>query len=172
MTHAWNALHRFVLVTFFAILSACSVALVPDYDPEIADGLNALNLRTLTLMSAVEGGAAAQGFGTRRAEYDAIIGGFDALRLRAEARDVPPLGPALLRRLEGLGFTPGLCRDEGAVDCVNPTPKILANVTEGLRKMRDTDAARGLDPGLVQLFRNGYETSILQALTVETALER
>jgi len=161
-------LQRLVLLVAAIFLAGCSVKLVPSYDRTIVEGLTEANRETLELFAAVSNGAPGETFGEREPKYNELIGAFDALRLQADARPVPR--PLVLQWF-GLG-TPDGKQPEEIEKLQNPTPGILEEVRETLIRMRETDRGGRLSATLVTGFKNSYELSIDQALTVEKALER
>lgn len=152
------------------VLTACTIQLVPTYDQALVDGLNKANTETLTLFAELEGQELGkESFATYEARYASVIGQFDALRQRAEARDVPPLAQRLLKlktveRLCGTGV--------GATECVNITPKRLENILAGLRTLRDRHRNRGLASDSIELARGNYDPPIQLVLSIENALKR
>jgi hypothetical protein len=153
-------------VLLLAFLGACAVSLAPTYDPALVARLNAANEKTLTLFSAVSDGSPASAFPGFANRYDELIGAFDAARMQAAAREVPALSQRALAVVGGTEACPV------PDDCVNPTPAILGTVAANLARMRATHAARGLQPDVVDLFKNAHETSMMQALEVENAFSR
>jgi len=165
----WILWWRLPLVLLAALLVAgCAVQLVPAHDPALVEGLSEANRETLELFAAVSGGTTAETFERREATYNRLIGAFDALRLQAGARPVPR--PLVLRWL-GVGGAEDV-EPEEIEKLQNPTPEILATVRDTLIEMRDTDREQGLSALRVTGFKNIYEPSIDQALTVEKAFER
>jgi hypothetical protein len=153
-------------VLLFAFLGACAVTLAPAYDPALVAKLNTTNEKTLTLFSAVSDGSPDSAFPSFAGRYDELIGAFDAARMQAAAREVPALSQ---RALDVVGGSE-VCPDPAT--CANPTPDILAAVAANLGQMKATHAARGLQPDTVALFKNAHETSMMQALEVESAFQR
>ncbi len=157
-----------VIAALLLILSACTVRLAPDYDPVILSGLADANQQTLTLFAALSRGTQPAAFPQREAEYNAVIGKFDALRLEAAARPNPNTANAgLFARAAGVAETPDLEERLKA-----PTPRILATIIAKLTQLRDDDRARPLTPSFVALFKHSYEISFQQAFTYERALQR
>jgi hypothetical protein len=161
-------LKRFVLL-WAVLLTACTIQLAPGYDQALAEGLDASNKQALTLFASLESGSPASEFDSYEPRYAELIGGFDALRQRAMTRQIPPLA----KRLSSLKMVQTFCNSESDPGgCLNVTPSSLAQVLSLLRRMRDTHKSRGLESEQVELFRNGYNPAIAQALTVENALKR
>lgn len=158
-----------VVVAFASFLSitGCAVQLAPPYDKTIVDGLTTANEQTLTLFASLSGGVPANSYGTREATYNALIGKFDALRVQAEARPQPR---PLLYKVLGIG--PDV--NSALADAFKTAPSIpvLKTLVATMTRMRDSDKAGRLTPGIIAGFKTSYETSIDQALTYEKALER
>ena len=151
------------------VLTACTIQLAPAYDRALVEGLDQANTETLTLFAAVESGSPAAKFGGYERSYAELIGTFEALRQRAENRQIPPLA----KRISRISMVRDFCDSRtDPTGCVNASPASLRRVAEVLRKMRDRHRSNGLEPDVVGLFRTDYNTAIAQALTVETALKR
>lgn len=151
------------------VLTACTIQLAPGYDQALAEGLDKANTQTLTLFASVETGSPAAKFSGYEARYSELIGTFEALRQRAENRQIPPLA----KRISRIRPIQDFCNSEtDPTGCVNASPASLKRVTGVLRKMRDRHRSNGLEPDVVDLFRTDYDTAIAQALTVENALKR
>jgi hypothetical protein len=57
-------------VNLLMFLAACTIKLVPLYDPSIVNGLNEANEQTLTLFSSVAAGSSRDGFLKLSNRYD------------------------------------------------------------------------------------------------------
>jgi hypothetical protein len=168
-----DALHRSFLMLWLTLLSvalsACTIQLAPAYDDALASGLADAHTSTLTLFAGVEDGSPATEFADYARDYAMVIGQFDALRQRAEARDISPLASRLTR----LGIVQSLCgRGAEAERCVNASPASITQVLRQLRDMRRQHRTSGLTRDDIQLYRDSYDPAIRQALTVENALRR
>lgn len=164
----WRLLQALFVTLLLALsLGGCAIRLVPSYDPALVEGLDRLNMRTLSLFGALDGGASATEFSRYEDEYAELIGGFEALAMRAEARPVPQLA----NRLTRLGAVAELCGSDAAA-CVNSSPAAMAEIVVTLARMRDLHRDRGLPEELRLGFKRSYQISIHQAMTVETALSR
>lgn len=164
-----SAIRNIVILLWALLLSACTIQLAPGYDQALVEGLDATNTEALTLLASVEDGSPVTEFGEYADDYAQVIGQFDALRQRAENRQIPPLA----KRISKLGIVRDFCNSASdPTGCINASPASLKSVLELLRRMRTQHRTRGLAPDTVELFRTGYDTAISQALTVETALRR
>lgn len=164
-----HSLRLFWLIILSAALSACTVQLAPSYDDALAEGLAEANTQALTLFASVEDGSTPEQFPAYAVSYATVIGRFDALQQRAEARQIPPLATRLTR----LGIVQSVCGGGAeATGCVNASPASIGEVLRQLRDMRRIHRTRGLTAGDVQLYRDSYNPAIHQALTVESALRR
>lgn len=147
-------------------LSACQAAFAPAYDPALVAGFNQSNERALALFSALAGGSSAGAYPSHAAQYDEVIGAFEALKLQAEARPSPPLPPAVAARL-----TTELCSDPAA--CANnPTPFNLAGIVSNLNLMKARHAGVGLTSNYVELRKLDHEVYAANVLVVEEYLKR
>ncbi len=158
---------RALPVSALVCLTACTVAFSPGYDPGLVEGLDEANVAALTLFSTMSQGAPQDSYTGQRQSYDEIIGRFDALRVRAGARDTPAVAPRMVSRF---GLDGEVCADPDA--CINPTPQILATLLTGLRRMQGQHRSGGVPADQVAIYKSGYEVSITQALAVERAFER
>jgi hypothetical protein len=149
-------------------ISGCAIRLVPAYDPALVKALDDLNVRTLSLFGALDGGSGAASFPKYESRYADLIGGFEALVMRAGARPVPQLAAKLAK----LRVVAELCGTDDAAACVNTSPAAMAEIVVTLERMRDVHRTGGLPDELRQGFKGGYQISIHQAMTVETALSR
>ena len=151
------------------VISACTIQLAPGYDKALVEGLDESNTRALTLFASLESGSPASEFEQHEQRYAELIGTFDALRQRAQTRQIPPLA----KRLSSLRIAQSFCNSEAdPTGCVNASPASLGQVLSLLRRMRNTHRASGLAPDIVNVFRDSYNVAIAQALTVENALQR
>lgn len=176
-----------IMMSSLLLLAACAVSLSPAYDPGMVEGLQSANERTLTLFSALSAGGTKAGLAQQGPAYDAAIGAFKALKVRAEARLVPPLSGQLLGYLKknagarGAGWITELCDGDGpgkggggvGTECVYPVPGILDRIVGVITMMKTTQGGpQGLKPDGTQLFQQQYLLYIEQALTIEMALKR
>jgi len=152
-----------------ALLAGCAVRLAPDYDVALLNGITETNTAALKLFADVETGSDATEFPDYRDDYATAIAAFEGLRLRADARPIPPLAD----RISKMPFLSSVCDPAQApAQCLNATGNALKEVVDVLRTMRDRHRTQGLSPDAVQLLRGRYDQEIHQALTVETALDR
>lgn len=156
-----------LLLPLLLWVAACSAVFSPAYDTELVRGLGEANEATLTMFSSLSRGGTQSNYSNYRKNYDEVIGKFDALRIRAEAREMPATPTRVVKKLR---LSKGQCGDVSK--CINPTPAILETLLSGLNRMRDKHQSSGLPADQVPLYKNGYEISITQALTVERAFER
>lgn len=164
-----SAIWKTAILMWAMLLAACTIQLAPDYDQALVEGLGESNAEALTLFASVETGSPASEFDDYDERYAELIGGFEALRQRAATRQIPPLA----RRLSSLPSIAAVCVSESdPTRCVNASPVSLQEVLTLLRAMRDTHRSSGLAVDTVARFRDGYDTAIAQALTVENALKR
>lgn len=148
------------------LVASCEAAFAPAYDPAFVAGFNETNEEALALFSALAGGSSAGAYPRYAAQYDGVIGSFEALKLQAEARPVPPLPPAVAARV-----SPEDCpADAGCA--INPTPFNLAGLIENLNLLKERHARVGLVPDYVGLRKEDYEIYAANVLILEEYLKR
>ena len=161
---------RFAALTALLLLVAvagCTIQLSPAFDADLYKTVTELNVKAETLFAKVSGGGTAANFKTSSATYDALIGGFSAARLAADARGAPPMGV----RLAAQGPLKKICADDPTA-CVNPTPHNLGVIVGLLTDMRDSHRSGRLPAYLVAGFKNRYEIYMNRVLVFEAALNR
>ncbi len=95
------------------------------------------------------------------------------MKNQAQARPTPPLPEKLADQLSKLQILKDICGTDGDPgSCVNSSPSAIVEIVNTLSKMSETHKDKGLKKDIVKLFKGGYDISINQALTVETALKR
>ena len=163
-----------LVLAFGLILSGCMAQLAPPYDDALVKDLIRADEKALVLFSAVADGSEASEFPKFASQYEQLIGKFGSLQNQAEARPVPPLAARLSDQLSKYSVLRQVCGEaEGDPgSCVNSSPSALAQIVKNFTVMRSTHKTKGLPKDLVALFKNPYDISIHQALTVETALKR
>lgn len=163
---------RLIALVAVTLLAACAVQLAPAYDPALVEALDAANARTLTLFAELEDGAPAATYADYRDDYATVIGGFEALRLRAAKRPIPPLA----KRLEKVRFVADFCNSSraelGEGSCVNASPISIGTIVETVRALRQRHRTVGLQSGDIALARSRYDLLIDRAMVVEAALKR
>ena len=109
------------VLVVLALLSACTMSLVPQYQQSLVDGIEAANTKALTLFASVADGSPKSEYAKYEATYDQLIGSFNALAVSAASRPVPPLAANLL-----FGRLKDACATEAnAATCVNSTSNKL-----------------------------------------------
>ena len=146
-------------------LAACTAQLSPPFDQAIYDKVVGLNEQTETLYASLSNGGSAGSFAAKAADYDAVIGGFSALRLQIAARPVPSGISG------GLGPLAAVCGSAPA-DCIDTTTHHLDKIVSFLTAQRDLHQRGKLTAGLVALNKGQYEAEMNPILTFETALQR
>lgn len=161
---------RFAALTALLLLVAvagCTIQLSPAFDADLYKTVTELNVKAETLFAKVSGGGTAANFKTSSATYDALIGGFSAARLAADARGAPPMGV----RLAAQGPWKKICADDPTA-CVNPTPSRLDDVISVITEMRDRHQAGRLPAYRVAYLKSVYEVYMHDVLVFEANLER
>lgn len=160
---------RLLLPILLALnVAGCAIQLAPMFDKTIVEGLTTANEQTMILFASVSSGSSAASFGTRKPEYDSLIGQFDALRLQAKSRPMPQ-PPSLFLKT---GSLVGARVDQIEALSQAPTIEATEQIVVLLTRMRDTDERRGLSRASTGLFKNQFEILIRNALIYEKALER
>ena len=164
-----NRIVLLFLPLFF--LAACTVQLVPAFDAELVKGLNDANEKSQVLFSALSDGPSKDSFDTYKDDYNAIIGKFKALRIRAEARDVPSEAKRLASVLGQSDALQKACGTDASA-CISSSPASMRAVINTLEQMKKAHAEIGLSGGLVMGFVQQYEIDFSQSLFIETSLQR
>ena len=154
----------------FALLSACTMSLVPQYQQSLVDGITAANTKATTLFASLALGSPQSQFSTYKPKYDEVIGALDALRASAQSRPISDLAAKFL----GSGLLKGTC-DQAGVDtnvCANSTPVFLASAIKVLTDVEKKHQRSGVAPDIIAYYKPLYDQQILFALTVENALKR
>ena len=140
-----------------AALAACRI--VPDYDDEIVQSINAATEDTSKFFAKVAGGTNPVDYKKREDTYTTLIGKYDALVLRLEARAYPkPTIPFIASRVPVPEKAPSIA----------PIKKI----SDTLGVMKKLDMTRRTTPAEVAKFREIFEIETRSALTYENALKR
>jgi hypothetical protein len=160
-----------ILTVFSALfLTACALALAPAGDADLVARLNGTNEKAQVFFAGLSGGSGPGEFPAKSGEYDQIEGALEALRMRAEARDVPALGLKLATRLPALSAI-AECQED-PVACVNSSPASLAAAIATIRQMRETHRTAGIATDTAVLFKGQFNPAIAQALAIESLLIR
>ena len=152
------AIRLFLVIGLTAAgLAACR--LVPDYDDEIVQSLNATTEETSKFFAKVAGGTNPADYKKREDTYTTLIGKYDSLVLRLEARAYPkPTIPFIARRVPVPEKAPSIAP--------------IRKISETLGVMRKLDVTRRITPAEVVKFREIFEIETRGALTYENALKR
>ena len=149
---------RILLIVGVAATGLAACRLAPDYDDEIVQSLNAATEDTSKFFAKVAGGTSPLDYRKREETYTALIGKYDALVLRLEARAYPkPTIPFIGNRVPVPEKAPS----------IGPVKKI----SETLGVMKKFDETRRIPPGEVTLYRGIFEIETRNALTYENALK-
>lgn len=169
-----NARPAWLIVFLGLMLSACQATLAPPFDQALVDDLGKADEQALALFTAVQDGSEASEFSKFAPRYETLIGKFGSLQNRADARPTPPLAKRLSDQLAKFEVLKAVCGSEEGDpgSCVNSSPSALKAIVGTLSKMRAVHKMSGLKKDIVALFKQDYDISIHQALTVEMALKR
>src|SRR5262245_14151479 len=154
------------LIAVLAVLAACTVQLAPAYDRSLVDDIEEASEQAMELFASASAGTQLGTFAARETSYNKVIGAFDALVIRAGARQVPDA--AALEKVNKELEKRGIPALEGDI----PSIPALELVSKTVTKMRDTDKLQGVRPMEAQAVRGEVVISIDQALTYEKLLER
>ncbi len=150
---------RFFLIIGIAVAGLAACRIVPDYDDEIVQSLNATTEETSKFFAKVAGGTNPADYKKREDTYTTLIGKYDALVLRLEARAYPkPTIPFIASRVPVPEKAPSIA----------PVKKI----SETLGVMKKLDVTRRTTSAEVARFREIFEIETRSALTYENALKR
>lgn len=159
------------IVIFVAVFgTGCAIKLAPDYDKAIFDGLTKINEDAMTLFASVSSGVTQNTYQKRRANYDALIGKLEAVRIQIDSRlsPIPPLFAAVILPKSVSTGTSNADASAAPVPTLGSVNTMIRTITS----MRDYDSRHGLTPMLVKGFKLRFEPSIEQALVYEKALNR
>jgi len=150
---------RFSLIIGIAAAGLAACRLVPDYDDEIVQSLNATTEETSKFFAKVAGGTNPADYKKREDTYTTLIGKYDAIVLRLEARAYPkPTLPFIARRVPVPEEAPSIAP--------------IRKISETLAVMKKLDVTRRITPTEVARFRGIFEIETRNALTYENALKR
>lgn len=157
---------RSIALLLSIMLTGC-VQLAPAYDKKLYSDLTDVNASLLGFFSSVSMGTRKQSFPERKDTYHALIGKIEALAMQSGSRPIPDRD--ILNKINDY-----LIANDREILFEDRPPSVasLQKISETLKKMRQTDADRGLTPGAVKIFKNGVVLSMDQALTYEAFLNR
>ncbi|MFT6201052.1 MAG: hypothetical protein ACJAZJ_000229 [Candidatus Endobugula sp.] len=158
------------LVVFVALtVSGCTTQLAPKYDAALFDGVTGINVNIMSLFASVSNGSESARCIQREEKYNFIIGSVDALAIQSDARPLPK--NAVIKKVNAYLSSRGLSAinsDENSA----PSAYALQQVSSQLVKMKQVDCQSGLTKNVVALFKNAVTTSMDQAITYESFLNR
>lgn len=158
---------NFLILLIFFSLAGCATQLAPKYDAALFEGITNTNAKIMELFSMVSSGTDKASFSEREQTYNSVIGSVDALALQSKARPMPdnPVIEKVNKYLNsrGVGSMTG---------DVAPSANSLEEVSKQLTKMKEVDSDSGLKAGAVAAFKNAVVTSMDQAITYESFLNR
>ncbi|MEZ4779113.1 MAG: hypothetical protein R2786_06985 [Flavobacteriaceae bacterium] len=148
------------------LFTGCKTQLAPEYDKAIVEGLTKSTQQLTYFFATMDEGTTADSYTDRQTFYNTLIGNFDALSLQAKARPVP--SNAATEKINKLLQAKGSDPLSGAY----PSAFAFTQISETLRKMRQTDQANGLKPLALQAFKGQILIFLDQAMTYESFLKR
>ncbi|WBU53574.1 hypothetical protein [Paracoccus sp. SCSIO 75233] len=153
------------------------MSLFPEFDAKIIEKIEETNDQAQVLFATVERGSSAAEFASLEPTYNEVLGGLSAVLLQVEARPQPETSERLINRIVGRERIQDLCRESEDVPADDPracflvvTPSALKEARKSISEMRNAHERLGLGPVLAENYRNLFNISIEQALTVEAAL--
>ena len=150
---------RFLLIVGIAAAGLAACRLAPDYDDEIVQSLNAATEDTSKFFAKIAGGTSSADYKKREDTYSSLIGKYDALALRIEARAYPkPTIPFVGNRVQVPDQAPS----------IGPVKKI----SETLGQIKKFDQARNISAFEITTYRKVFEIETRNALRYESALKR
>lgn len=151
-----------VLFSFFQ----CTTSLAPRFDEMIFQELSTSSEEVLSFFSMIENGTEAGSFENREANYNQLIGKFEALELKTRARPIPAKSV-----LEKVNHSLEL-RNGTEITGDYPSAYAMGEIAKTLKMMKKTDAQEGLKIKTIQVFKNQVLIYLDQALTYENFLNR
>lgn len=155
-----------VWITIFLSFSQCTTSLAPQFDELIFQDLSSSSEEILTFFASVEKGTDSDSFLKREANYNQLIGQFEALELKTRARPIP--ANSVLDRVNKALEIRGSTEISGDY----PSAHAMGKIAETLKMMKQTDATTDLGEITVKTFKNQILIYLDQALTYENFLNR
>jgi len=157
----------FLLIGVILTLSGCKTALVPEYDKALVESVGYTTERTMSFLEKISDGTAKENFSEREQEYNALIGAYDALKIKAKARPVPSnVATKKINKLLGAKGSNVISSGD------YPSAFAFEKISETLKKMKTTDKNNGIKPTAIQAFKGMIEIFLDQAITYESFLKR
>ena len=165
--HSLSKTIRFPIFAFilFSFLQ-CTTSLAPKFDELIFQDLSSSSEEVLSFFASVENGVEANSFKDREANYNQLIGKFEALELKTRARPIPA-NSVLEKVNKAIEIRSGT-----AITGDYPSAYAMGEVAKTLKMMKKTDAQEGLKVIVIQAFKNQVLIYLDQALTYENFLNR
>ncbi len=156
-----------IAALFIATVTSCTTKLAPEYDKAIVDGLTSNSSKLLELFASASQGTKTTDFSKRETSYNQLIGAFEALKIQSEARPVP--NNAAMNKANDYLTKRGLPAINSGI---TPSALALSEVIRQLTAMRENDIRKDMSEDRVELYKNPITTSLDQAMTYESFLER
>lgn len=158
--------YSFILMCLVLIFSSCKTLLAPEYDKAIVESIAFTSEKTMSFLEKVSEGTSKESFSERENEYNVLIGAYDALKIKAKARPIP--SNVATKKINEL------LRAKGSNSISGDYPSAFAfeKISETLKKMKETDKARGIKPTAMQAFKGMIQIFLDQAITYESFLKR
>lgn len=156
------SIFAFILFSFLQ----CTTSLAPRFDEMIFQELSTSSEEVLSFFSMIENGTEAGSFENREANYNQLIGKFEALELKTRARPIPAKSV-----LEKVNHSLEL-RNGTEITGDYPSAFAMGEIAKTLKMMKKTDAQEGLKIKTIQVFKNQVLIYLDQALTYENFLNR
>ena len=152
----------FILFSFMQ----CTTSLAPKFDELIFQDLSSSSVEVLSFFASVENGTEAGSFSDREANYNQLIGKFEALELKTRARPIPA-NSVLEKVNKAIEIRSGT-----AITGDYPSAYAMGEIANTMKMMKKTDAQEGLKIIVIQAFKNQVLIYLDQALTYENFLNR
>lgn len=161
-----TALKHLLLAFSLLLFTNCKSSLAPAYDSIIVKKTSESTTKVLTLFASVDQGTTADTFKDREKTYNCLIGEFETLLIQAKARPVPSNKSLakINKMLDLKGYPQHLDQF--------PSGFAFKRIIENLKKMKETDAKKGLKKFVVMAFKGEVSIFLDQAFTYESYLKR
>lgn len=158
---------RVFLMSWIFLVIGCATQLAPKYDEALFKGVTETNVEIMELFASVSAGTDSSTCDERKSSYNSVIGSVDALAIQSKARPIPEnsITEKVNEHLKSKGVR-SMTGDEA------PSATVLEEISKNLTKMKETDCKSGLTDGAVEIFKNAVVTSMDQAITYESFLDR
>ncbi len=160
------------LVSFtFLFLLSCKVQLAPSYDELLIKDINETYKNTYIFFASLEDSITLKSYESRLAIYSKLIGQYNALHIRSQARPVPnKKAEVKVYNVLANKFDHDTIFNE--VDDVYPSAHAFKAISKSLTELRNQDSNSGIHLDVLTLLKNEIDIYMDQAITYENHLKR